>query len=60
MSDDADNLVSKLLEGMEQADQCVAFMTGLKAKFVAAGWSDTGAELSVLTMLNQGAKFHDS
>lgn len=48
------------LKAFERADDCVAFVTGIKAKLVAAGWTDQGAELMVLTMINQGAKVNDS
>jgi hypothetical protein len=42
-----------MLEQMENMETAIASLTGLKAKFVQAGWSERGAEEAVVALLNK-------
>lgn len=41
----------ELLQIMDMAEQNVAIFTGVKAKYVEAGWSQRGAEQMVLAQI---------
>lgn len=41
----------ELLQIMDMAEQSVAIFTGVKAKYVEAGWSQRGAEQMVLAQI---------
>lgn len=50
---DRPNLGQRMLEQMENMETAIASLTGLKAKFVQAGWSERGAEEAVVALLNK-------
>lgn len=50
----APSQAENLLQLQEQMATAVASLTGMKAQFIAAGWSEAHAELATIEVLRQG------